>query len=453
MIANPCYTTITLYGQSYLLPFGQALADKCAVLQVNDTVLTILKECRVEIEESALLATLCDTYLPSDSEKEDFLNDIKECISDLKAAGVLWDAPTGGSGSLVGGPDAPAGRVASPADRMDSLSPVPYEGTAPSAVLTIAGISISLWIPEEVLNRKFSDFCLTQNSLTDSGFADSEFSDDRAVTGFRVTLADSSEISSLADTYAGFHKVLVSPDLTVLEDEACFLLHYPAFRYLSYAKICKETGDTVFFFTGLPADGSVMISPQIPEEFYQALRLPFLYTACRTDVLMLHSASFLYKGKVYCISAPAHTGKSTHVNYWVKEFGVPVINGDLNLLTLSHCDVKDNITDTVSADQILVQGTPWCGTSGVADSGAYPFGGVLFLEQADRDFVTFLSPRDAALLLISRSINPAFWEKMLQKRARVARILAGSDAVFGLLHATNSPASAHAAKDYIDGVL
>ena len=108
------------------------------------------------------------------------------------------------------------------------------------------------------------------------------------------------------------------------------------------------------------------------EDLFHALRFAFLILTQQKELYVLHSASFLYRGRAFLVSGSSGTGKSTHSALWHDLYQTPLLNGDLNLL-----GIRDNIP--------YAYGLPWCGTSGICTPKDYPLGGIIFLKQAAID--------------------------------------------------------------------
>lgn len=214
--------------------------------------------------------------------------------------------------------------------------------------------------------------------------------------------------------------------------------------------IISETGESFFFFfterygiheMRVSRDGAraeLFYAPghAAPENLFQALRFAFLVLAHRHGLYVVHSASLRYRDRAWLFSAPSGTGKSTHTNLWLQQFLVPLLNGDLNMLGF------DEGIPTV-------YGIPWCGTSGIHDTGKYPLGGITFLKQAPCNKVLPLSPDEQVLNLAQRLISPTWTEKMLQQNLEFAKQLTPRIFTAKLL-CTRSPEAAVVMKKAID---
>ena len=155
-------------------------------------------------------------------------------------------------------------------------------------------------------------------------------------------------------------------------------------------------------------------------ETFHAIRMVFLLYAGFRGIYALHSASFLYRDKLWLISAPAGTGKSTHANLWKQEFGTPVINGDVNII------------DTTK-DLLQVKGSPWCGTSGIFDNKTYELGGIIFLSQGkDNTATPAESCAQRTLLVANRLISPSWTADMIANNIKGASVISEGCLIFSL---------------------
>ena len=129
-------------------------------------------------------------------------------------------------------------------------------------------------------------------------------------------------------------------------------------------------------------------------------------------------------------------GKSTHTNLWKELLDTPIINGDLNLLS---------ITD----GQPVVHGIPWCGTSGIYDTKTYPLGGIILLNQAKENVIEELSADQKLLLLSQRLISPTWTQKQLETNLNLIEKLIASIAVCKL-HCTKEKEVLEVIKPWVD---
>jgi hypothetical protein len=196
---------------------------------------------------------------------------------------------------------------------------------------------------------------------------------------------------------AGAEYVLHNGELEVLRRGEDRLLAFPSMPHIRLALLRNggETGEV--YLRSVPAEEV----PERREQLFHVLRHLFLYYARQRGCFALHSASILYRGKAWLFSAPSGTGKSTQAALWGREYGVPQLNGDLGLLSLTEKGAA-------------FHGMPWCGTSGISVPGTRPLGGIILLRQGRDNALESLTPEETQLRLMNRLISPAWTREQLE---------------------------------------
>jgi len=103
----------------------------------------------------------------------------------------------------------------------------------------------------------------------------------------------------------------------------------------------------------------------------------------------LHAAAVEYNGGGIAVSAPAGTGKSTHCDLWVNNFGAEYINGDSPILKIIN-------------DEIFILGSPWSGSAEVYKNVCIPLTAIVFIEQYRENIIEKLSPAEAFKKMMPR---------------------------------------------------
>jgi hypothetical protein len=271
-----------------------------------------------------------------------------------------------------------------------------------------------------------------------------------------------------APSAAGMRVLLQAPEITVCADDEGYELFFPLAPGLRAMRIARDGSSAALYVTDpddLPslslealaelshgaADapdrrfGSVR--DRLAFDLFHAIRQPFLVASQAAGLFVMHSCSFAYRGRAWLVSAPSGGGKSTHAQLWHDEFGVPLLNGDLNLLGLA-----DAGRDTPASARAY--GIPWCGTSGVCHAFDLPLGGVIFIGKATTDTADLL-PRGgerATLGVFNRLISPTWREDQLDANLAFSRDLAMSVPVWRL-DCTARPSGARMMRDAIDAWL
>lgn len=109
-------------------------------------------------------------------------------------------------------------------------------------------------------------------------------------------------------------------------------------------------------------------------------------------ILLIHGAAIAVHNKCYIFTAPSGTGKTTHINNWIKMIpDTVVVNGDKPL---------------IDVDSKLVYGTPWCGKEGMNTNVAVPLAGIVALERGERNHIYEIKFKEIIPTLISQCYIP-----------------------------------------------
>lgn len=351
MKRNDLYLLTQYKNKYFLKPVGQDAADHKPVLALNATGAFLWKALAEPVTEEDLLARTASHF---SQEKEKISVEVRDYLKVLAANGLLEEEP-GLSASV----------------------------SSDTACLTISGIRIRITSPENILNDPLSSF-LTEEELP---------------IDMDVTVR-----SGLPARVENGVLLVRTKEMAVLENEKGYVLLFPERRRFSEMRVSKDL-TKVSAFVLPPFD------EKLKQDFFIALRFPFLLMALKKGMVMLHSASILYREQVFCFSAPAGTGKTTHVNLWKDLCDTPVINGDLNLLS-------------PTAPGVTVYGTPWCGTSGIFDNSAHPLGGIVFLKRSGQNRAVRLGSEEGFQKLLARTVTPSLTLSEGEEVARICEKLA-----------------------------
>ncbi len=355
MKRNPYYRLKYIADIPYLIAFGQATADFKRDLRLNETGAFLWNQLEnISTMEELLLS--CSKHFKCTPEQSPLLEaTVKQFIDTLYGFGILL-----------------------PADDTTLQD-------ASCKTLEIAGLFCRLYGPDEAFSNEFNAFVTSKEPLADS-------------------FIQEIHISTNLPEHTKSGKVLLrNKELTIMEGEDKYLLFFPSSKQVTEAHISIDGSISTLFCT-----------PQFTEdgktEILYAIRTLFLYFAQKHQMLAIHSASILYQGKIWMFSAPSGTGKSTHAELWKKLLQTPVINGDLNLITLQE-------------GKPVVHGIPWCGTSGIYDTASYPLGGIILLKQAPENRITYISEDLKQLMVLHRCISPSWTDALLEQNLEIIQKL------------------------------
>ena len=113
------------------------------------------------------------------------------------------------------------------------------------------------------------------------------------------------------------------------------------------------------------------------------------------DGLMLHASAVMMDGKAYLFTAPSGTGKSTHTQLWLRNFGdrPQILNDDKPALRLI-----DGVW--------YAYGTPWSGKSDLNIPARATLAGVCVLERGEQNRIAPFRGKEAVQMLCSQTVRP-----------------------------------------------
>lgn len=113
------------------------------------------------------------------------------------------------------------------------------------------------------------------------------------------------------------------------------------------------------------------------------------------DAFILHAATFKYKDRGIALLATSGTGKSSHMQNWMKLFGdeVEIINGDKPVVRIKE-------------GRPLAFGTPWCGKEGLSKNTSVELTDICFIVRGKENKTRLLSGDEIALRLLNQIVIP-----------------------------------------------
>lgn len=135
-----------------------------------------------------------------------------------------------------------------------------------------------------------------------------------------------------------------------------------------------------------------------PEEYLETLAIyrQIAEQMLRYDILLFHGSAISVDGEGYLFTAKSGTGKSTHTRLWRQRFGhrCTTVNDDKPLLW-------------VTAEGVMVCGTPWDGKHRLSTNSVVPLKGLVILERGRENEIVPISASAAMPMLLQQSYRPA----------------------------------------------
>ena len=375
-------------GIPCLLPYGQNIADHMPELKLNPTAALIWDLICKGMDKEQIASALCNKYDAGTENMQDILADITEYENLLASYGILENLP-------------PSSAVPS----------------SHAKYFQIGNIKIAYDGPDMVFEKFFKDFSCPAGDTQYQQYIHFYKGRPRWHTNGNILIRNGTV--SIIDTG------------TEGLSGNSYIFTFPEEYGIYEMKVSKDGSATdIYCFPSITKEHTCHI--------FHALRFAFLIAAQLHGMFVIHSASILCKGKAWLFSGCSGTGKSTHTALWNKIYNTPVLNGDLNIIS-----IKDNLPVTY--------GLPWCGTSGIFTTASYPLGGIIFLKKAAVNNVVKLTNYDQALSIMQRMVSPSWDVTLLQKNLDFAENIIQKIPVYRL-DCTKEPEAASVIKSKIDNL-
>jgi len=112
------------------------------------------------------------------------------------------------------------------------------------------------------------------------------------------------------------------------------------------------------------------------------------------DIFLMHGAVVAVGERAWLFTAPSGTGKTTHINLWLKNIpGSYIVNGDKPLLHVG--------------EEITVFGTPWAGKEGIHRNTAVKLCGIVLLERGSENHIEKTGFSELLPILVQQSYRPS----------------------------------------------
>lgn len=127
------------------------------------------------------------------------------------------------------------------------------------------------------------------------------------------------------------------------------------------------------------------------------------------DCCIFHSASFVWQGKTFLLTAPSGTGKTTQYLNWQRLFPgeITMICGDMPVL------------ERREDGSIWAHPTSWNGKENIGNRITAPVGGIVLLEQGKVNRIVPLPAREAVLPFFEQFIVRPDTEEQIRALARL----------------------------------
>ena len=154
------------------------------------------------------------------------------------------------------------------------------------------------------------------------------------------------------------------------------------------------------------------------------------------DTFLMHGAVVAVGDKAWLFTAPSGTGKTTHINLWLKNIpGSYVVNGDKPLIHIG--------------DVCTVYGTPWAGKEGMNHNVGVKLCGIVFLNRGIENHIEQVPMKQVLPVLIQQSFRPCEKSGLEKTLAILCRL--GRKIPMYNLYCNMNPDAALIAFDHLSG--
>lgn len=280
MKQNREYVLHEISGVSYLLPYGQNVAEQKKSVQLNATGVFIWNTLAKEPSRQELLGAMAEHFSIASEDLFQLEQDLDEFLRPLIFMGIVE-------------PD---------------KSAYPAPAASFSTYLEIGGLLLHFQGPEALLASQFLPFVVT---------------DSHAESHQTIVIT-----AGLPVHYSQNKLLIMNRELTLWDAGSYYVFHFPSLSGIAECHMSKDSKHCTFYC--IPP-----FEEKLAQNLFHAIRFVYLAAAQRYGRFMLHSASLLYRDKAWLFSGSSGTGKSTHTNLWKEQFGTPLLNGDLNLMEIT----------------------------------------------------------------------------------------------------------------------
>lgn len=273
------YTTTQLAENSYLVPYGQSVADHRRTIMTNESGVLLWNAFTSGASASEMLSLLQATYEASDEDLPSLEQDVRTFMDCLEKNGIF------------------------------AKSSVPHSGY-PATKLAIGPVGICFHAPKSLISTYFTSF--------EDTAAKTECCQELHILPYEPFAKPNGKILTR------------SRDLIIFETEDAYVYLPTKSNYIYEMHVTKDAR-YAYLYADMHTQNAVLL-----DELFHIIRFAFLMAAQQHNLLIVHSASILYHDKAYLFSGHSGAGKSTHTNLWFKQYKTPLLNGDLNMLGICN---------------------------------------------------------------------------------------------------------------------
>lgn len=237
------------------------------------------------------------------------------------------------------------------------------------------------------------------------------------------------------------------PDYSIMEEEENYILSFTHPDMVYGYRLSKNEKKAVIYVDKYLSDCRDTRNVEIREDeegsitagefLMYAVRDAFLFYAQKEGYIALHSASLVYKNKIYAFSAKSGGGKSTQMENWIRQ-GIECerFNGDILLIKPFE-------------NKVMAYGMPWCGTSKIYCNKNLEFAGVFFIFKNENNYVEEIGKVDEVISLNARCITPNWKKELLALNVETCKKIIERIRTYNF-YCTKEPQSALILQKFID---
>lgn len=255
-------------------------------------------------------------------------------------------------------------------------------------IYNIGGINIDIWSDSYYLKNRMEPFRIYNSDNVDF-YVKMEESNLLLIEGETIMQDDGVGWMRKDDSYVSYSRIQNSGDI------------------LSVLKVDKNWKNATVLYT---KETGYSLKGVDYGDFngFHMVGVMFRYGIIQHGGIVVHASSIEINGEGIIFTAPAGTGKSTHVKLWEKYLGdrINIINDDTPVL-------KPKGTKT------YLYGTPWSGSSDKFMNKHVPLKAIVIIERASQNSIYQISRNEATIRLMPRFFFPYFEQSFMGKAVNI----------------------------------